>query len=234
MDLDEAARMARGLLDDHGLRDWTLVFDRAKRRAGICRPHQRQIGLSGPLTRLHDEAEVRDTVLHEVAHALVGPRHGHDAVWRATALRIGCSGRRCSDPDAPTIEGDWAGTCPAGHRVTRHRRPTRPASCTRCSRTFSPEHLLSWTHRGAVVPLGEEYDAALRRVLAGPAAGAAGPAGASVRPAPRVGQRARIVAAGRYEGTVGTVLKRGRTRFHLRVRDQVLTVPFALLEPVDG
>lgn len=231
VDLDEAGRMARRLLDEHGLRDWTVVFDRAKRRAGICRPHQRQIGLSAPLTVLHDEAEVRDTVLHEVAHALVGPRHGHDAVWRATALRIGCSGRRCSDPDAPSIEGDWVGTCPAGHRVTRHRRPARPGSCTRCSRTFSREHLISWTHRGAVVPMGEAYDTALRRILAGPdpVAADAGPAG----PAPRVGQRARIVAGGRYEGVVGTVLKRGRTRFHVRVRDRVLTVPFGLLEVVD-
>lgn len=232
VDLDEAARMARGLLDEHGLHEWTVVFDRAKRRAGVCRSAQRQIGLSGPLTALHDEAEVRDTVLHEVAHALVGPRHGHDAVWRATALRIGCSGRRCSDPDAPSIEGDWVGTCPAGHRITRHRRPTRPGSCTRCSRMFSRDHLISWTHRGARVPMGEAYDAALARLLARPepVATADGP---PVR-APRVGQRARVVAAGRYEGVVGTVLKRGRTRFHLRVRDQVLTVPFALLEAVDG
>ncbi|MCR6032800.1 M48 family peptidase [Nocardioides sp. zg-579] len=231
MDLDEAARMARGLLDEHGLRDWTVVFDRAKRRAGICRPAQRQIGLSGPLTALHDEAEVRDTVLHEVAHALVGPRHGHDAVWRATAVRIGCSGRRCSDPDAPAIEGDWVGTCPGGHRITRHRRPTRPGSCTRCSRTFSREHLLTWTHRGTVVPMGEAYDAALRRILDAPDPGRS--AAGAPAPAPRVGQRARIVAAGRYQGVVGTVLKRGRTRFHLRVRGQVLTVPFAMLEPLD-
>lgn len=226
--------MARELLDEHGLVDWTVVFDRAKRRAGVCRAGVREIGLSGPLTELHDEAEVRDTVLHEIAHALVGPRHGHDAVWRATALRIGCSGRRCTDPGAPSIDGDWVGTCPAGHRVTRHRRPSRPGSCSVCARGFSRDHLISWTHRGVEVPVSPEYDAALRRILSAPEAEEA----AAVPPAPgllpRVGQRARVVARGRYEGTVGTVVKRGRTRFHLRISGGVLTVPFALLEPVDG
>src|SRR3954471_13189386 len=113
MDLDEAARLARSLLDEHGRGEWEVVLDRAKRRAGVCRPGRKEIGLSAPLTAIHPEAEVRDTILHEVAHALVGPRRGHDDVWRATALRIGCSGQRCSSPDAPGIEGSWVGTCPA-------------------------------------------------------------------------------------------------------------------------
>lgn len=206
--------MARAVLDEHGLEDWTVVFDRAKRRAGVCRPDLRQIGLSGPLTELHGEAEVRDTVLHEVAHALVGPRHGHDAVWRAAALRIGCSGRRCTDPEAPSIDGAWVGTCPAGHQLSRHRRPVRPASCSLCARGFSRDHLITWTHRGIEVPLSQEYDAA--------------------DPPLRVGERGRVLARGRHEGTVGTVVKRGRTRFHLEVAGGVLTVPFALVERDEG
>ena len=137
MDLNEAARLGRRLLDEHGLPDWILVFDRAKRRAGVCRPARKKIGLSGPLTAIHPEDEVRDTILHEIAHALVGPQHGHDQVWRATALRIGCSGQRCSSADAPRVEGDWVGTCPAGHRKTRHRRPERVSACGTCSAATS-------------------------------------------------------------------------------------------------
>ncbi|WP_435741688.1 SprT-like domain-containing protein [Nocardioides sp. SYSU DS0663] len=224
MDLEQALGMARELMDEHGLVGWTVVLDRAKRRAGVCRPGLRQIGLSAPLTQLHGVAEVRDTVLHEIAHALVGAHHGHDAVWRATALRIGCSGRRCTDPGAGTIDGDWVGTCPAGHRVSRHRRPPRPASCSRCSRGFDRAHLLTWTHRGREVPMSPEYDAQLRLVLAGP-----GSAAATVQ----VGQRARVVAPGRYHGAVGVVLKRARTRFHVKVPGGVVTVPFSMLEPLE-
>jgi len=32
---------------------------------------------------------VRDTLLHEIAHALVGTAHGHDEVWKAKCLEIG-------------------------------------------------------------------------------------------------------------------------------------------------
>jgi hypothetical protein len=224
MNLNDAAALGRRLLDQQGLDDWTLVFDRAKRRAGVCRSSRREIGLSAPLTALHPETEVRDTILHEIAHALVGPQHGHDDVWRATARRLGCSGERCSSKDAPAIDGDWVGVCAAGHRVTRHRRPERPAACRRCAPSFDPDHLFEWTHRGRAVPMAPTYVAELERLRA-------------ARDAPptrtlRLGDPLRIVAEGRYRGVVGTLVKRGRTRYHLRVDGQVLTVPFPLVEQV--
>jgi predicted SprT family Zn-dependent metalloprotease len=231
VDLREAERLARGLMAEHGLTGWTLAFDRAKRRAGICRFDRREIGLSAPLTALHTEAEVRDTVLHEIAHALVGARHGHDAVWRATARRIGCSGERCVSRDAPELEGAWVGVCPAGHRVTRHRRPDRPAACRRCGPTFDLAHLIAWTHHGRPVPMSPAYDAQLRRIRA---RAEAGPGTVAPVVVLGPGDRARVVAQGRYHGAVGSVVKRGRTRYHLRVPEGVLTVPFALVEPLAG
>lgn len=118
MRMDHALAMARRLMADHELHGWTVVADRAKTRAGVCRFGKRQIGLSRPLTELHSEEEVRDTILHEIAHALVGPEHGHDRVWRAKARAIGSSGERCVSLDAPRVVGDWVGTCPAGHTST--------------------------------------------------------------------------------------------------------------------
>lgn len=220
--------MARALMAEHGLRGWSLVFDRAKRRAGVCRYDRREIGLSAPLTALHDEADVRDTVLHEIAHALVGARHGHDADWRATATRIGCSGERCVSRDAPELEGAWIGTCPAGHRVTRHRRPDRPAACRQCGRTFDLAHLLTWTHHGRDVAMSPRYQAQLRAIRARLDATPPERPLVVLRP----GDRARVVAQGRYHGAVGTLVKRGRTRYHLRVAEGVLTVPFDLVEPL--
>ena len=41
------------------------------------------------------EADVRDTILHEIAHALAGPKHNHDKVWREKARAIGCTAERC-------------------------------------------------------------------------------------------------------------------------------------------
>ncbi len=72
MDLRDAYALAEHLLEVHGLHDWTVEFDSAKRRAGVYRFATRTLGLSAPLTTLHPEGEVRDTILHEIAHALVG------------------------------------------------------------------------------------------------------------------------------------------------------------------
>ena len=225
MDVARAVELGRELLERHGLRDWSIVLDRAKRRAGVCRPARKEIGLSAPLTALHPEAEVRDTLLHEIAHALVGPHRGHDDLWRATALRIGCSGQRCSSPDAPAIEGDWVGTCPAGHRRTAHRRPSRPSACGRCATSFDPAHLYTWTFRGQPAPMLPGYVAELERLRRGETYAAAV---AHLR----AGGRVRIVAPGdRFDGVVGVLLKKARSRFHVRVGDRVLTVPFAMVEP---
>src|SRR4051812_30508933 len=85
VDLEDARGLAHELMRRHGLGGWRFEFDQAKRRAGVCRHRQKVIGLSAPITRLHPADEVRDTVLHEIAHALAGARAGHGPVWVATA-----------------------------------------------------------------------------------------------------------------------------------------------------
>ncbi len=166
MEVTRALATGRRLLREHGLDDWTIVADRAKTRAGVCRFTKRQIGLSAPLTTLHSEGEVLDTILHEIAHALVGPQHGHDAVWRAKARAIGCSGERCVSSDSPRVPGDWVGRCPAGHEKSRHRAPTRLMSCGECSRRFDPRHLFTWTYRGRPATLPSSYAAQLAALAA--------------------------------------------------------------------
>ncbi|UFU03246.1 SprT-like domain-containing protein [Ruania suaedae] len=166
MELEAAWTLGRGLLDQHGLTDWRLAFDSARRRAGLCRYDRRTISLSRHLVPLHDEAAVRETVLHEIAHALAGPRSGHGQKWREIAVRIGASGQRCLPPDAPAPPAPWEGRCRAGHVHQRFRRPARPMACARCARRFSPEHLITWRHHGREVDLGPRYVAELRRILA--------------------------------------------------------------------
>lgn len=97
MPLAELENQAGALLKRHGLKGWRFAFDNATRRAGSCRFGTRTITLSRHLARNAPEAEILDTLLHEIAHALVGPRHNHDAVWRAKAIELGSSGERCHD-----------------------------------------------------------------------------------------------------------------------------------------
>jgi hypothetical protein len=94
MDLRKAAGMTREFMNLHGLRDWNFKFDRSLTRLGRCLHSRKLISLGKHATLVNDEATVKNTILHEVAHSLVGPEHGHDEVWRAKAKEIGCTGDR--------------------------------------------------------------------------------------------------------------------------------------------
>lgn len=90
-------KLAETLLAEHGLAGWGFDFDHATRRAGCCDYRRKRISLALQLARRASEEEITDTLLHEIAHALVGKKHNHDAVWRAKAQEIGSSGERCHD-----------------------------------------------------------------------------------------------------------------------------------------
>lgn len=246
MDPAAAIRLARHLVAVHGLDGWQVGLDRAKSRAGCCHFASKLITFSLPLTRLHTEEEVRETILHEIAHALVGPEHGHDEVWRRRAVAIGSTGARCVPDAAPRLDGHVVGTCPAGHTVTRHRRPSRAASCPHCSTGFDPRFLFTWTWHGASVRMLPSYVADLVRVAgttdATPVSeqleldtvlggGPGQPAVRALLAEPfRVGSRVTLsTEAGRYAGLRGVVVARGRTRYKVRCSGLQLQVPAALL-----
>jgi predicted SprT family Zn-dependent metalloprotease len=253
VDLEDARTLALGLMSQHRLTGWRLVFDNAKTRAGVCRSDRKEIGLSRALTRLHSQAQVTDTLLHEIAHALVGSRHGHDRVWRTTALSIGSSGARCVPEDAPRVDGAWVGVCPAGHRRTAHRSPRRVRSCRQCSGVFDPSALFVWTYRGRPAQMHASYAAELAGIqgrTAEPASPSVSPSSvspssvspssvslSSVSPSSvslRVGDRVRLTGGGKYGGLVGVVEKRGRTRYQVQTDLGVLSAPFTLVEPISA
>jgi predicted SprT family Zn-dependent metalloprotease len=94
MNLHLARIQARTLMQQHGLADWMFRFDHARRRFGSCRYGRKIITLSKHLTFLNAEEQVRDTILHEIAHALT-PGNGHGRKWKATCIRIGAQPTRC-------------------------------------------------------------------------------------------------------------------------------------------
>ncbi|WP_035935362.1 SprT-like domain-containing protein [Knoellia aerolata] len=230
MEITAALTLGRRLLREHGLGDWSIRTDRAKTRAGVCRFGTHTISLSAALTHLHDEEEVRDTILHEIAHALVGPFHGHDDVWRAKAIEIGCTGQRTVPSTAPRLEGPWRGVCPEGHVSTRHRRPTRVLSCSQCSTAFDSTSVISWTYRGRRVAMGQAYRAELEALTGRVTVGASTAPAAPAAPALALGSVVRIVTAGPLRGSVGEVEAAYATRSQVRVDGELYAVPNDALE----
>jgi len=96
-EIDAIAHHARELLEQYHLSLWSFHFDNGRKRAGSCQYGTHVISLSYELAEHAPAEETHDTLLHEIALALVVKAHHHDDRWRATARAIGCSGRRCHD-----------------------------------------------------------------------------------------------------------------------------------------
>ena len=115
--------LAASKMERHGLtrQSWTVKYDRARARAGQCRHRARVLSFSRNLIVRGSPADMRNTLLHEIAHALAGPMHGHDRTWRDIALQIGCDGNRCHD--IKLAPAKWIYRCSAGcWHVPRFKR----------------------------------------------------------------------------------------------------------------
>lgn len=123
--LVEATYLAEELMRRHGLIDWTFALNTRKRTLGICYETSRRIELSIRFVEHNDIDQVRDTILHEIAHALVGVDHGHDEVWRDMAFTIGANPRRTSRLGTMP-PGEWQALCGGcGTLFSKHRKPKR-------------------------------------------------------------------------------------------------------------
>ena len=136
-------------MEAHGLADWRFQFDRAKRRFGCCWSSRKMITLSRPLTFLNEVDEVRDTILHEIAHALVPG--GHTRAWRRKCIEIGAVPRRCFSGTAvkmPQIRRrhQYVARCQCAEGHTRKRRPSVAYICRRCGQR------LKWVKQILVTP----------------------------------------------------------------------------------
>ena len=138
--LNQVESLAKSLLHKHGLdHDWTFKFNRMVNNAGLCKHSVQTIFIGKPYaTFVRDIEAVKNTLLHEIAHAIAGPRHGHDEVWRQIFLRIGGNGKaKTKLPNAKEYfehNARWMGVCPVcGKQYPAQRKPRRDASCYSCN-----------------------------------------------------------------------------------------------------
>lgn len=88
-----------------GLPEWTYEINRAFIKAGGKCSIRTKIIKIGTKTLLHNPItnidDIRDTILHEIAHANAWYRHrvaDHGELWRQEAIAIGCSGNAFMPP----------------------------------------------------------------------------------------------------------------------------------------
>ena len=129
--------LALELMKKHGLleKGWKFEFDNAKRRFGYCQYRPKIISISKHISKLNSVEEVTDTILHEIAHALAGPKAGHYSKWKYQAMAIGAKPERCYSRDVIQPPHRWTGTCPNGHETKRMKR--MKVACAKCCNEFN-------------------------------------------------------------------------------------------------
>lgn len=155
MNVTEALDYARELMDEHGLYFWKLQTDGAKHRLGQCNHNTKTLSFSRVLTEHNPPEMFHDTVLHEIAHALVGvvdDPHGEE--WKAMARSIGIENPQAGADDVylPDSSYRYEGDCGGDHsrhdEFRRHRLSRkRTFLCATCRR------VVRWYDRKAGEPV---------------------------------------------------------------------------------
>ena len=146
MDTTKAERIANELIRRHLELSmfWSFRYSNAKRYFGCCRYKilvfkggeltipGGEIILSRPLTALNSRAQVVDTLLHEISHAICGPGIGHSKAWKETAKKLGCRPERCCDTTKLILPPPrYIAECPNCGRQKGFER-VRSISCSKC------------------------------------------------------------------------------------------------------
>lgn len=154
------------ILNENGLHNWTVSFGSAYNRLGSCSHHKKTIRFSMRFAEALPWEETYDTILHEIAHAIVGPGQGHNYVWRNAARELGLSNPQSHASVDVEFEKPWIGTCPSGHTTSMARAPQRVRSCGTCSggRGFSIDYLFEWKKNGKKAPMPVKYQREMKNI----------------------------------------------------------------------
>jgi predicted SprT family Zn-dependent metalloprotease len=130
---------------EHGLTasGWKWKWNnRLKTTAGTTEFQSKTISLSSLYVTKATESEIKNTILHEIAHALT-PGHHHDEVWKAKAKLIGCNGNRCHEVETREDNAyKWLFRCEKGctsvPSITKRRKDGHICALCREKLMFIP------------------------------------------------------------------------------------------------
>lgn len=82
-------KRATELMQKHQVDNYKFVINNNSKCVGLCNAHTHTIAISLHHALNDDECEIENTILHEIAHALVGVHHGHKKIWQDKAKQLG-------------------------------------------------------------------------------------------------------------------------------------------------
>lgn len=121
---------ARRMLADHGLTGWRVKLSNIMTKTyGICDHGKRELRIAGRIAAINPAAETRNTIAHEVAHAIVGHGAGHGPAWKRACRETGARPVRCHQANTVPTAHRFRGICEAcGEDVAGRKFPPQPGA----------------------------------------------------------------------------------------------------------
>ncbi len=114
-------KQAKEEMKKHGLVGWTFEWNlRCTRKAGCCIYDTKTIEITKAYALKATKEEYKNTILHEIAHALVGYKNGHNKIWKSKAISIGCNGERCHN--VTFTEPKYTMTCGCKDKIRKRMK----------------------------------------------------------------------------------------------------------------
>ncbi len=113
MKITEAKKLAREIMVDNNVTGWKVYFNTDETSAGVTFPEFKIIEYCEPFFVNNDAMVCKDTILHELAHALAPTGSEHGKVWKKKCVEIGAIPEEFLNPEnypqmilprPPTIE----------------------------------------------------------------------------------------------------------------------------------
>lgn len=138
MELDKAREIAESMIVKY-CPDFAFEFSNTRTILGQCNYKKKLIRLSDPYTILNNEESVKETIIHEIAHALTkGEKHNH--IWKSKVLELGGKHIKstCDNKSVICPRKSYIYICPCcKSRVYRHRKIIRSMSCSKCCNKYN-------------------------------------------------------------------------------------------------
>ena len=147
MDLNEAEQLAKDLIKQYNI-PYSFAWNNSYRYIGRCSCSKHIIYLSKAYTLLNSIDQIKDTILHEIAHALAPISENHGTKWKKIAISLGCIPKACVERETVIVPFKYIGHCIKCFKEFKVSRRTRIA-CRSCCKTynngkFSDQFLIEW------------------------------------------------------------------------------------------
>ena len=134
MTLENIEKRSLKMMEEHGLANWTFAFDRANGRLGCTFWYSKRITISKQFALRNPWKTVRETMLHEIAHALCEVTDGHNKAW--AEMYKGLGGTLNRDYSGIRVAPLKKGRCP-NCKKEHKARIRKDVACSDCCRKYN-------------------------------------------------------------------------------------------------